>query len=133
MAFVLDASVALGWFVRSQANAYTNRIRLLAKKEPVHVPQLWVQETVNGLIDLARRGNLSAQAAQTAAELIGNVRVSAHPLGRAAADLYTAARRYGLSSYDVTYLLLAQELHLPLASNDARLRRAMQKAGIKLA
>lgn len=56
MAFVLDASVALGWFVRSQANAYTNRIRLLA-----------------------------------------------------------------------------QELHLPLASNDARLRRAMQKAGIKLA
>ena len=37
MVFVLDASVAIAWFVGKQATAYTNRLRVKAKREPLHV------------------------------------------------------------------------------------------------
>jgi predicted nucleic acid-binding protein len=39
--FVLDASVAIAWFVGKQATAYTNRLRVKAKREPLHVLLLW--------------------------------------------------------------------------------------------
>lgn len=38
MAFVLDASVAIAWFVGKQATADTNRLRLKARRDPLHVP-----------------------------------------------------------------------------------------------
>ena len=41
MAFVLDASVAIAWFIGKQATAYTNSVRQKAKREPLHVPALW--------------------------------------------------------------------------------------------
>lgn len=49
MAFVLDGSVALAWFVRQQATIYTDRIRRLAKREALHVPAVWPLEIANAL------------------------------------------------------------------------------------
>jgi len=41
------------------------------------------------------------------------------------------ARRYGLSSYDASYLELALRRSLPLASLDKDLMKAAQRAGVK--
>lgn len=60
MAFVLDASVALGWVVARQASAYSRRMRLRARREPYHAPALWRLEAVNALRSLERRRALSA-------------------------------------------------------------------------
>lgn len=65
MAFVLDASIAIAWFVGKQATPYTNRLRLRAKREPLHVPALWRLEVVNErpmreTLSLARRYALSS-------------------------------------------------------------------------
>jgi predicted nucleic acid-binding protein len=78
MTFVLDASVAIAWFVGKQASAYTNRLRLKAKREPLHVPAIWRLEVVNAIWALQRRNAISRQAADTAIDLLS--RLQADPI-----------------------------------------------------
>lgn len=47
-------------------------------------------------------------------------------------DLLGRGRRYSLSSYDASYLGLAETSGLPLATRDARLREAAVMAGVEL-
>jgi predicted nucleic acid-binding protein len=46
--------------------------------------------------------------------------------------LHRTARRYGLNTYDATYLELALRLGVPLATRDATLARAAKEAGVPL-
>jgi predicted nucleic acid-binding protein len=133
VAFVLDASVAIGWFVPQQATAYTNRMRRLARKEPLHVPAVWPLEIANALCVLQRRGNLTERAARTAADLLGGLEVTLHQGKLSIPALRELAERYGLSAYDASYLDLAISLHLPLACRDSALMRALPVAGVRLA
>ena len=59
MAFVPDASVALGWVAAKQATAYSRGMRLRARREPYHAPALWRLEGVNAVRSLERRRALS--------------------------------------------------------------------------
>ena len=133
MAFVLDASVAIAWFVGKQATAYTNRLRLMAKREPLHVPTLWRLEVVNAVWALQRRGQISERAADTAVDLLSSLVLTEHANERSMRETLALARRHSLSSYDVTYLALASDLGLPLACKDGPLRNALPAAGVKLA
>jgi predicted nucleic acid-binding protein len=45
-------------------------------------------------------------------------------------DLPAFAQQYSLTNYDAAYLALAMQLSLPLATNDADLRRAAAAAGV---
>lgn len=133
MALVLDASVALAWFVRQQATPYTDRIKRLAKKEPLHVPAVWPLEIANVLCVLQRRGNVTERAARTAADLLGSLAVTVHHDKLSISALLDLAARHGLSSYDASYLNLAMTLHVPLACRDGALLRALPVAGVRLA
>lgn len=133
MAFVLDASVAIAWFVRQQATPYTDRIRRLAKKEALHVPAVWPLEIANVLCVLQRRGNLTERAARTAADLLESLAVTVHHEKLSLSVLLDLAGRHGLSSYDASYLELAISLRLPLACRDGALLRALPGAGVRLA
>ena len=133
MAFVLDASVAVSWFVRKQATVYTDRVRSLARREPLHVPAVWKLEVANALLALERRGNISDKAARTAAELLDHLVVTVHPDRLGILELLEFAGRYGLSSYDASYLDLALTLRMPLACRDGPLQRALPHAGVRLA
>ena len=131
MAFVLDASVALAWFVRPQATAYTDRVRRLAKREPLHVPAVWALEIANALATLGRRGNLTERAARTAADLLGSLAVTVHKDRLTIPEMFDLAERFGLSTYDASYLDLAICLRLPLACRDGALQRALVGAGVR--
>lgn len=133
MAFVLDASVAIAWFVGKQATSYTNRLRLKAKREPLHVPALWRLEVVNAVWALQRRGQISERAADTAVDLLSSLVLTEHANERSMRETLALARRHRLSSYDITYLALASDLGLPLACKDGPLRDALPAAGVKLA
>lgn len=133
MAFVLDASVALAWFVRQQATTYTDRIRRLAKREALHVPAVWPLEIANALGTLRRRGNLTERAARTAAELLGSLAVTVHPDRLTIPEMLEFAAQHGLSSYDASYLDIAIALHVPLACRDGKLQLALAGAGVRLA
>ena len=133
MAFVLDASVAVSWFVRKQATVYTDRVRSMARREPLHVPAVWTLEVANALLALERRGNISAMAAKTAARLLGDLVVTVHRDRLTIPELLEFAARHGLSSYHASYLDLALALRLPLACRDGSLQRALPSAGVRLA
>ncbi len=133
MAFVLDASVALGWVVAKQASAYGRRMRLRARREPYHAPALWRLEVVNALRSLERRRVISAEAAATAAGILERMQPVVHEAALPLPDLLRLARKFDLSAYDASYLALALELRLPIACTDGPLRAALTKAGVKLA
>jgi predicted nucleic acid-binding protein len=133
VAFVLDASVAIAWFMGRQATPYTNRLRLKAKREALHVPALWRLEVVNAIRSLQRRAAISEPAADTAIDLLSSLAFTEHPNAHSMRDTLALARRHGLSSYDATYLALARDLRLPLACSDGPLRNALSAAGVKLA
>jgi predicted nucleic acid-binding protein len=133
VAFVLDASVAIAWVVSSQATPYTRRIRVLAKRDPYHVPSIFAAEVTNVLVVLERRGILSEQASGAAAEVLGRLDPVVHDTRLGVAQLRILAKRFNLSAYDAIYLALAMDLHLPIACGDRPLRHALKPAGVKLA
>ncbi len=55
MAVVIDTSVAVGWFVPSQASAYADRIARRTRREALVVPPLWEAEFANVMVVLLRR------------------------------------------------------------------------------
>ncbi len=133
MAFVLDASIAIAWVVPGQATAYTRRIRLQAKREPYHVPTIFAAEVTNVLITLERRGILSGQGAEAAADVLRRLSPIVHPISLSVAEIRNLANRFGLTAYDATYLALALDLRLPVACGDRPLKTALLRAGVKLA
>jgi len=131
---VLDASLALQWFLEDEAGRKYSLTVLenLSEKSAV-VPLLWFYEVGNGLlmayrrkrivqdqIDgfLARLKNLPIEAAsQTPAEVL---------------ELPAFAQSHNLTNYDAAYLSIALRLRLPLATTDAALRRAATAAGVPI-
>ena len=133
MAFVLDASVAVGWVVARQASAYSRALRLRARREPYHAPALWRLEVVNALRSLERRRAISSDAAATAIDILERMQPIMHEATMPLADLLRLARKFDLSSYEANYLALALELQMPIACGDGPLRAVLAKAGVKLA
>jgi predicted nucleic acid-binding protein len=118
MAFILDASVAVGWVVGAQATAYSRGIRLRARREPYHAPVLWRQEVVNVIRSLVRRRSISAGAGRTAVDILERMQPVFHDTTLALPDLLDLAGRYDVTAYDASYLALAIELKLPVACSD---------------
>lgn len=133
MAFVLDASIAIAWVVHSQATAYAKRVRLRAKREPFHVPCVFLAEVANALVVLERRGILAGTSADAAADVLSRLDPVVHQMNAGIAGLRNLAARFGLSAYDASYLALALELKLPLACGDRPLKTALKGAGVRLA
>ena len=133
MAFVLDASIAVGWVVARQATAYGRAMRLRARREPYHAPALWRLEVVNALRSLERRRAISSEAADAAIDILDRMQPVIHEAAMPLAELLRLARKFDLSSYDANYLVLALELRLPVACGDGPLKGALAKAGVKLA
>ncbi|MGQ0656394.1 MAG: type II toxin-antitoxin system VapC family toxin [Betaproteobacteria bacterium] len=133
MALVLDASIAVAWVVPSQKNAYAARIRVRARREPFHVPEIFTAEVANVLVTLQRRRILSEEAASAATDILGRLDPVVHSSRHGVQELRALALRFGLSAYDAAYLALAIELRLPMACGDRPLRTALPKAGVRLA
>lgn len=136
MRFVLDASIALGWAIDRPVPAIAAKVLgELQSGDFAIVPALWHLEIASALAVAERRGTLDRLAGdfvlQGLAEMLRGP-IETHPdvimLGRA----LVAARTLGLTPYDATYVLVAQELGLPLATLDKTLREGAIKAGVKL-
>jgi len=133
VAFVLDASIAAAWVVPSQASDYARRLRRRARREPYHVPAIFIAEVTNMLVSLQRRGILGAHGAEAAANVLGRLDPAVHEANVDVAKLRELALRYDLSAYDASYLALALESQLPVACGDRPLKAALARAGVKLA
>jgi predicted nucleic acid-binding protein len=134
--FVLDASVALAWFLDNPVPAYAQRVRasLLAGATAI-VPALWQLEMANGFVVSERRGILKAADADLALLQIGQLRAQAIDVSAEAVSLteaFSVARKFRLSAYDAVYLETARRLTLPIATLARSLVSAAKSAKVDI-
>jgi predicted nucleic acid-binding protein len=134
--FVLDASIALAWFIDPVVAPLAARVqRFLVQDARAVVPHLWRSEIANGFVVALKRGILTpVRSAQALAEieiLLGQaIENLSHdlPIQR----VVTTAQQFELTAYDATYLEIAREQQLPLATLDRKLAAAAEQAGVSL-
>ena len=130
---IIDASVAVAWFVRNQATGYTDRVRRQARSERLHAPAVWPLEFANALWQLQRRKLLSDRQVDTIIDLAEPLDIVVHKETPAPRRLVAVARDHDLSAYDASYLDLALTLRYPVACRDGALKHALRAVGLKLA
>ena len=133
-ALVLDASLALQWFLEDEAGRqYSLSVLASLSNKRAVVPVLWFYEVGNGLLMAYRRKRIGFD------QIDGFLtRLKALPIDAAqqvpteVLALPALAQKHSLTNYDAAYLALAVQLHLPLATTDADLRRAAAGAGVEI-
>jgi predicted nucleic acid-binding protein len=120
----------MAWFFKDEATAYSNNVRDQLIDSTAYVPALWTLELANALLMAENKKRISsADVTQVLAEIkLLPIQVEKEEPDSAA--LIALARQYKLSVYDATYLNLAMQKGLPLASKDEQLISAAKKCGI---
>lgn len=132
MPLVVDASAALSWAFADESNSQTDRALDAVITSGALVPALWHVEIANALAMAHRAGRISAadrsQILRDLSDL--DIRTDVHvPIPE---RLCAVADTYRLTAYDATYLLLALDRGVSLATTDRELRSAARKAGVTL-
>ncbi len=99
------------------------------------MPALWHLEVANALLVAERRGVIASSASDLFRSRLQAlpIETDATPLQETEPRILAIARAQGLSSYDASYLELAQRLGGSLASFDRRLNEAAQRLHVALA
>jgi predicted nucleic acid-binding protein len=133
--FVADASVAIAWVHPAQATPETDAmLDRIAAGDSLVVPALWPLEVANALTILRSRRKLTPDDARTVFEIIRELPtvIDHEAAGIAFTRLADLARQHDLTVYDATYIELATRRQLPLASNDAKMKKAAIRSGVSL-
>ena len=134
MSFVLDNSVALAWCFEDEQTPVVMAVLDRLTEAGAVAPQLWPVEAINGLLTAERRNRITGPERQRLAGFLRALPISID--GETTNQVWTAtaqlAGQHRLSSYDATYLELAQRLGLPLATRDQALIAAAGAIGISL-
>ena len=132
--FVLDASVALAWFIDRPVDAYAVEVReKIRGGDRAVVPPLWETEFANGVLMAERRKLMTVSEGDECMVEMDQLRrasIEADSGFRSIREVLAAARTFQLTVYDAWYLELARREGLPLATLDKGLRAAAAKAGI---
>lgn len=129
MPIVIDASVAIGWFVTDPSEAAEIALDIVAADGAV-VPSLWRWEIQDVLrrLDLAGRLDKSVDFIRTELrELPISIDSELTSVFGSEAAI---ASQYGLTVYDAAYLELAVRLGVPLATTDKAMMAAAKAAKI---
>ena len=133
--FVLDASVALAWFIDRPVDAYAVEVRgKIQSGERAIVPVLWETEFANGVLMAERRKLMSNSEGDECMAEMSRLRltsIEADSGFRGVREAMVVARTFRLTVYDACYLELARREGLPLATLDKSLSAAAAKAGIR--
>lgn len=107
----------------------------MVETSEVHVPALFVTEAANVISRALKVGVITPQECESRFDLLKAMQASIDPMEslHSAMPLAIKAFEAGLSTYDATYLLLAQKLGCPLATLDKELRRAAKNCGVPIA
>jgi predicted nucleic acid-binding protein len=124
---VIDASVALAWFLEPEESSHRAALRYVENYGGV-VPGNFQSEVVHGLLRAERLGRVAQSDAQEALDQLLDLSLDVDlPDPR---QVMLVARDHQLTGYDAAYLAVALRLERPLASADNPLRRAAQAADL---
>jgi predicted nucleic acid-binding protein len=132
---VLDASVPLAWCFEDESAALPERVLdILEAGTEMLTPSIWPLEVANALLTAERRKRVTNAQATVFLQRISKLPILVEPVspGRAFEHILQVARQYELTEYDAAYVELALRQALPLATLDAKLRRAARTAGLTL-
>ena len=129
---VLDCSSVLAWFFEDERDADALRLMDALAAARAHVPSLWPYEIANAMLIAERRGRLKADSIADGMEAMEALDIVVEPGKTIERELVELARQNSLSVYDASYLALAMQLKIPLATRDKSLKRAAKAVGVKL-
>lgn len=132
---VLDASVAVAWcFEDESTRPAENVLDVLSAGTEALAPAIWPLEVANALLVAERRKRITRAQVTALLQRISKLPIAVEPIppARAFEQVLAVARQHELSEYDASYVELASREGLPLATLDAKLRRAARSAGIAL-
>ncbi len=130
MPFVVDASVTLAWCFEDEATPETEGVLDLLAEDSAVVPALWELEVANVLLLAERRGRLTEAQSARIMTLLQQLPIHIDAVSVDMAAVLATGRRHGLTAYDAAYLVLAEHEGLPLATGDAKLRKAAKAVGV---
>lgn len=132
MPLVLDASIALAWYLPGQGNDYAAAVyeRLSSGEDQASAPLLWRIELASVLLRSHRRGDVSETHALQALADAEQLPIALFDVQLNATEIFRLGKRYRLSGYDAIYLELARRLNLPIASVDRGIRSAATHHGV---
>ena len=126
MTWVVDASVAVKWFVDEVRSAEARAV--LASGQPVIAPDLIIPESCNTAWKKVRRGDISLEQGEAmvrALPLAFDRLAPTAPLSGRALEL---ARRFDHPAYDCFYVALAEAESAILVTDDDQLIRLGKQA-----
>jgi predicted nucleic acid-binding protein len=131
---VLDASIALQWFLDDEANRkYSLAILASLSEKRALVPVLWFYEVGNGLLMAYRRQRIPLDQIDGFITRLKSLPIdAAEEPSSSILELPALARSQNLTNYDAAYLSLARKSGLPLATNDADLSKAALSVNVPL-
>jgi predicted nucleic acid-binding protein len=131
---VVDASVALAWCFPDEASEYADGVLVALKGQAIVVPAVWGLEIANAMLAGECRKRLKQPEILRFVALLEGLSIvqDSQRVSESVSNVLPLAGAYGLSAYDAAYLDLSIRHGVPLATLDAKLRRAAQRAGVKI-
>lgn len=131
---VIDASVALAWCFPDEASNYADGVLVALEGQAMLVPAVWGVEIANAILVGERSKRLRQPEIRRFTTLLESPSTvqDVPPVGDHVSSVLPLAREYGLPAYDAAYLELSIRHATPLATLDGKLRKAAQKAGIRI-
>jgi predicted nucleic acid-binding protein len=120
--FVVDASVAIKWFVDEPDSAEA----AVLLRHPLSAPDLLAPECANILWKKVTRAELSLDEAEVIALALEGAAITLHPTRPYLASATRIACELGRAAYDCFYLALSETLRQPLVTADMRLVGAVR-------
>ena len=132
MGFVLDSSVALAWLLPDEGNTAVDALADRLERESADVPAIWSLEVGNALLTAMRRTRIDMADVETSLAALAAlpIRPDRSVETEALTAVVALAACHGLTTYDASYVELAQRRRLPLATLDRKLREACAAAGV---
>ena len=123
MRLVVDASVAVKWFVEEEYSAQAGR--LLERSHELYAPRLLASELGNVLWRKARTGEMERSRVGALAAAIPQMAVYWMEDEEVCTDAVRLSLSLGRSVYDCLYLALAHRLGATLVTADVRFANAL--------
>ena len=125
---VIDSSYALALVMPDEARPASIGDVL---PQSLATPTIWPLEIANAMRTSLRRGRLEAPQVEVLCERLSELEIDVvSTVHDSPAKYFEAAQAHGLMPYDAMYLELALQWRAALATRDATLAAAAQRAGV---
>ena len=131
---VVDASTALAWCFPDETNDQADAILVALEGRTILVPAVWGLEVANAILVAQREKRLRQSEIRCFTALLESLSVvqDAQPVAQVVSNVLPLAHQYSLSAYDAAYLELSMRHSAPLATFDAKLQKAAERAGVEI-